>query len=122
MNNVNKLYENIRKRRNLLNMSQQELADAVGYKNKSMISHVEKGIIDLPVTMIKKFAEALKTTPSYLLGWEDENGNEIIKVELEMPNDELHKRALMMYENYLNANPAIQTAIDALLKLRQQDS
>lgn len=122
MDNVTKLYERIKNRRVALNMSQQELAEAVGYKNKSMISHVEKGMIDLSITMIKKFAEVLNVTPSYLMGWEDENGNEIVKVEIEMPNDDIHKRALMMYENYLNANPEVQLAVEALLKLHQQDS
>ena len=47
------LYENIKKRRPELNMSQQELAELVGYKGKSMISQVENGQIDLPITMVK---------------------------------------------------------------------
>ena len=65
------LYSNIKKRRQQLNMSQQELAEAVGYKGKSMISQVEKGLVDLPESMIIKFADALFTTPATLMGWED---------------------------------------------------
>ena len=71
MNNEKVLYENIKKRRQELSMSQQELAEAVGYSGKSMISQVEKGMIDLPSTMITKFANALNCTESYLMGWED---------------------------------------------------
>ena len=66
-----KLYENIKKRRTELNISQQELAELVGYKGKSMISQVESGLIDLPQSMILKFADALKCSASDLMGWED---------------------------------------------------
>ena len=65
------LYRNIKKRRTELDISQQELAELVGYKSKSMISQVENGTVDLSLTMIAKFASALKCTPSYLMGWED---------------------------------------------------
>ena len=71
MQNDKLLYENIKKRRLELNMSQQDLAEAVGYKGKSMISQVENGQIDLPITMVKKFAEALKIDAGDLMGWED---------------------------------------------------
>jgi transcriptional regulator with XRE-family HTH domain len=66
-----KLYENIKKRRTELNISQQELAELVGYKGKSMISQVENGSVDLPESMIVKFAEALKCSPHYLMGWDE---------------------------------------------------
>ena len=71
MNNAKTLYENIRKRRIELNMSQQALAEAVGYSGKSMISQVENGLIDLPITMVKKFAEVLQIEPGDLMGWDD---------------------------------------------------
>ena len=67
-----KLYENIKKRRQELGLSQQELAERVGYSGKSMISQIESGIVDLPESMIMKFAIALDTTPAYLMGWNDE--------------------------------------------------
>ena len=66
-----KLYENIKKRRTELNISQQELAELVGYKGKSMISQVENGFVDLPESMIIKFADALKCSPHYLMGWDE---------------------------------------------------
>lgn len=66
-----KLYENIKKRRTELNISQQELAELVGYKGKSMISQVENGSVDLPESMIVKFADALKCSPHYLMGWDE---------------------------------------------------
>lgn len=61
------IYRNIKKRRLELEMSQQELAEKVGYTGKSMISKVERGEVDLSTTMIKKFAEVLCVSTSDLL-------------------------------------------------------
>jgi transcriptional regulator with XRE-family HTH domain len=63
------LYENIKKRRMELGMTQTELANKVGYSDKGMISKVENGKVDIPQSLIFKFAKALKTTPAYLMGW-----------------------------------------------------
>lgn len=65
------LYENIKNRRIELNMTQEELADKMGYQGKSMISKIEKGLVDLSQSKILAFAKALNTTPSALMGWTD---------------------------------------------------
>lgn len=67
-----KLYENIKKRRLSLNLSQEELAEMVGYTSRSSIAKVEKGLVDLSQNKIVQFANALKTTPADLMGWEDD--------------------------------------------------
>lgn len=61
------IYNRIEKRRKELGISQEELAGLVGYKEKSSISHIEKGHKDIPQSKIMAFAKALKTTPSYLM-------------------------------------------------------
>ena len=61
----------IKKRREELGMSQEELAIKVGYKSRSTINKIEKGINDITQTKIVEFAKALDTTPSYLMGWSD---------------------------------------------------
>lgn len=66
------LYKNIKDRRTELKMTQTELAERLGYADKSMISKIEKGEIDLPQSKIIAFAKALRTTPSKLMGWIDE--------------------------------------------------
>ena len=63
-----KLYENIKKYRKNAGMTQQELAEAVGYSDKSMIAKIEKGSIDLSESKIMQFAEVLHTTPQELMG------------------------------------------------------
>ena len=62
------LYQNIRKRRLELNMSQQELADKLGYKSRSAINKIELGINDITQSKIVAFAKALNTTPGELMG------------------------------------------------------
>lgn len=47
-------------------MSQAELAEKVGYKDKTAIAKVEAGKVDLPQSKISSFVKALDTTTSYL--------------------------------------------------------
>ena len=69
------IYDRIKERRKSLGMSQQELADASGYKSRSAINKIEKGSRDINQTRIKAIATALKTTPAFLMGLEDQNKN-----------------------------------------------
>ena len=73
------LYRNIKKRRTELNMTQEELAQKMGYSGKSMIAKIEAGKVDLPQSKIMAFATALNTTPSYLMGWDENVSNEKIE-------------------------------------------
>ncbi len=65
------LYQRIRKRREELGLSQEELAQKMGYKSRSSINKIEMGENDIPQSKIVQFARALNTTPAYLMGWED---------------------------------------------------
>ena len=56
-------HRNIRSRRKELKMTQAELAQRLGYTDKSTISKIENGFVDLPQGRIKAFAQALGTTP-----------------------------------------------------------
>lgn len=62
------LYTNIKKRRLDLDMTQSDLAQKMGYADKSMIAKIEKGTVDLPQSKIIAFAEVLQTTPGELMG------------------------------------------------------
>ena len=58
----------IRRKREELNISQEELAKKLGYKSRSTINKIEMGKNDITQHKIVAFAEALHTTPTYLLG------------------------------------------------------
>ena len=48
---------NIRKRRYELNLSQQDLADAMGYKSRSTIAKIESGENDVTQSKLRRFAQ-----------------------------------------------------------------
>lgn len=68
------IYDRIKHLRENADMSQQELAEKVGFKTASAVNKIELGLRDINQTKILAFAKALGTTPSYLLG--EDNVNE----------------------------------------------
>lgn len=62
----------IRKRREELGMSQEELGRKLGYKSRSSINKIELDQRNLTQSKIAALAKALNTTPAYIMGWEDE--------------------------------------------------
>ncbi len=67
-----RLYVNIRERRHALGLSQEELAKKVGYRDRTSIAKIESGKVDLSQSKIYDFAQALETTPAFLMGWDEE--------------------------------------------------
>ena len=65
------LSSRIRQRREQLGLSQEELAARMGYRSKSSINKLEKGINDLPRAKLEELAAALDTTPAWLMGLVD---------------------------------------------------
>ena len=65
------LIERIKERRLELEMSYQDLSDATGI-SKSTLQRYETGYIKkVPINQIEILAKALRTTPSYLMGWDN---------------------------------------------------
>lgn len=62
----------IKHQREAIKLTQEELAEKLGYKNKSSITKIENGTNDIPQSKVVEFAKALNTTVSYLMGWEDD--------------------------------------------------
>ena len=52
-------------------LSQEELARRLGYKSKSSITKIEKGIQGMTLSAIKDFAQELGLDPSTLVKWQD---------------------------------------------------
>jgi toxin-antitoxin system, antitoxin component, xre family len=70
------LGEKVKLKREELNLSQEELAEKMNYKSKTSIHKIEVGITDLPLSKVKELAAVLKTTPAYLMGWEEDKSQE----------------------------------------------
>lgn len=58
---------NIKKRRMELRLSQQELADAMGYRTRSTIAKIESGENDVSQKKLQRFAAVLNTTIAFLV-------------------------------------------------------
>lgn len=69
---MNSIGENIAEARKRAGLTQEELAERVGYKTKSAINKIELGLRDLPQKKIVAFAKALGVTPARIMGWEEE--------------------------------------------------
>ena len=76
--------QRIKIRREELNMSQDDLAKKVGYKSRSSINKIELDLYSLKQSKIKAIADALETTPSYIMGW-DEEAEEAKKLTASLP-------------------------------------
>lgn len=63
------IYERIKARREELGMTQEDLALKTGYRSRSTINKIEKGIRDINQSQVIVFAKALMTTPTELMGW-----------------------------------------------------
>ena len=61
------LGSNIKRRRYELKMSQQELADALGYKTRSTIAKIESGENDVSQKKLMRIASVLETTVETLV-------------------------------------------------------
>ncbi len=64
--------ERIKQRREELGMTQEDLAKKVGYKSRSSINKMEIDGRGIPQKKLHAIAKALRVTPAYLMGWEDE--------------------------------------------------
>ncbi len=72
--------DRIRDRRIELGLSQDQLAQLMGYAYRSSINRIEKDKAHLRDEDIPKIAEALKTTPQYIMGLNDGSGMRNIKL------------------------------------------
>lgn len=73
-------------------MSQSQLAEKVGYKDKTAIAKVEAGKVDLPQSKISSFAKALDTTTSYLFS--DEGSEKPTTIAAHFDGDEYTEEEL----------------------------
>ena len=127
--------DRIRIKREELSLTQEELSKRCGYSTKSSITKIEKSGNDITLKKIKRVAEALGVTPSYLMGWEDEKevSVEDMIIYADAIQDEAHiesikytadqiEKAVELFEKYKKADNDIKAVVDTLLKRPQQES
>ena len=103
----------IKNRRKELGITQEELAQKLGYKNKSTIAKIENGTNDIVQSKVVEFAKALDTTVAALMGWDDAEPEQ-------EPHYYLDDDAREMAEFMLN-NPDYKVLFDASRKVKKED-
>ena len=73
----------IKRKREELGLSQEELARILGYKHKSSINKIELGLVDVPRAKVSAFARALGMTAAELSGWSENRKSESFSYCLE---------------------------------------
>lgn len=104
--------ERIKRRREELGMTQTELAKKIGYSSYSTIAKIESGDNNLKQSKIKAFADALETTPAYIMGWDNE--------EPPQPAYYLDDDARAAAE-FLHHNPEYKVLFDAVRNVSAED-
>lgn len=90
--------ERIKKRREMLDISVDAVAAELG-KNRATVYRYENGYIDdIPVSIVSKLAEILRTTPAYLMGWVDDPNAPISSSNIDA--DQLLPRVQIFYKYY----------------------
>lgn len=74
----NSVGANIKRIRIMRGITQKELADAIGYTDRSMIAKIETGKTDIYQSMILKIADVLKVNPLLLFGYYDDSVEEFL--------------------------------------------
>lgn len=94
-----KIGQRIKERRKELCMSADELGEILG-KNRATIYRYEKGEIEnMPLDILVPIAAALKTTPQYLMGWDDGDKQYVLESQQEevIIDDDLRE----LYKDYV---------------------
>ena len=100
--------QRIKSLRESLQISQTDLAKQINVSKQTLYKYEQDIISNIPSDVIERLSEHLKCSPEYIMGWEHSS-------------DEVEK-AMAFYEQYKNAIPQIQTAVESLLKSSQSDS
>jgi transcriptional regulator with XRE-family HTH domain len=86
-------------------MTQEQLAEQMGYSHKSSINKIELGKADLPQSKLIEFARILGVTPCELLGYES------------TPATEEQKK---LWDEKLNANNKLQSEVQIIEAVQKQ--
>ena len=116
-----KIGDRIKERREYLKMSQDDLAKKLGYKSRSSINKIERDASGLPQSKIVAIANALNTTPAYIMGWEADKPETSKKIDattdilIRMETDKLYSElVLTLYKMDNDKLLAVKAMLDSL--------
>lgn len=86
------IYEKIKRRRKELQLTADEVAEALGVSRATVYRYESEDIEKLPITSIEPLAAVLHCSPAYLMGWEEEDPQQKLLQEYALLNDEGQKK------------------------------
>lgn len=113
----------IQARRKQLGLSVEDLAKRLN-KNRATIYRYESSYIEkLPVTILEDLAKALKVTPAYLMGWEEEasqkKNDALADIILKARRDE---DLIELIKQLCDLSPEHRQSVKAFLTLLKQQN
>ena len=121
MGDIEIIIKRIKERRQALGLSYQDVADATGL-SKSTLQRYETGAIrKVPINQIEDLARALHTTPSYLMGWDDNPGY-FTDMDSVILLEELKRRPefRVMFDSTKDLDPKSVKEIMEFIKFKRQ--
>lgn len=121
---MNLMGQRIREKRLEKGLSLESLGKLLGVQ-RAAVSKWELGAVEnISQTKIKEMAKIFDCSPSWLMGYDQDDGYQKVIDALTSPepnpNSEFMK-AMELYEQYKIAAPEVRNAIETLLKLHQSD-
>lgn len=118
--------ERIKKLRMRYDISQVELSEMIGISKQSLYKYENGVITNIPSDKIELLADVLHTTPSYLMGWENEQAQSSYYLNPEtaaiaqeiFDNPDLR----LLFDASRNATPEdLRTVRDMMLALKRKE-
>lgn len=78
-NSLNDIRNRISQKKSELNLSYQDMSEKTGLSKSTLQRYITGDIRNLGLDKLEILAKALDVTPSYLMGWEDENNEPILE-------------------------------------------
>ncbi|MDK4492127.1 helix-turn-helix domain-containing protein [Fusobacterium necrophorum] len=98
------LGDRVKRKREVLKLSQEELAEKMGYKSKTSIHKIEQNITDLPLSKVEELSKVLRVSTSYLMGWEEESTKQVDPIIEEY---KLSPEEIVEFEKVMSINGAL---------------
>lgn len=112
---MEKIGDRIRRRREFLKMSQDDLAKKLGYKSRSSINKIERDASGLPQSKIAAIAKALDTTPGYVMGWDEGIENDPVGAAEKVFEIVMDEDIAEMFEEFKSLNGAQRKIVRDLI-------
>lgn len=99
-------------------LSQTEAARHVGVSKQTLYKYENNIVTTIPYDIIEKFSVLYETSPSYIMGWEDEAGE--VTPHGRLINDYVvNQKKDELFSVYEGLSPEKQAAFEAYLKFLQ---